>query len=168
LENDGSSWFVVPDWEHTRGLYYDLFSVETTTSTTHSALCKCFSKERVFVKIIDALLGITGASTESECKWASHCAEGYFIDDGKLWHLGGATPTHAVAHWECVNKLEATQLTREEHVKVHMHCDHIKMQLLDKIYSPLLDASITTAILKCEHCKNFGSMHLHSLLAPIT
>ena len=49
-----------------------------------------------------------------------------------------------------------------------MHCDHIKMQLLDKIYSPLLDASITTAILKCEHCKNFGSMHLHSLLAPIT
>jgi len=145
-----------------------LFSIEATTSTTHTTLRKRFSKERIFVEVVDALLGITGASTESERKRASHRAEGYFIEDGKLWRLGGTTPSRAVARRECVTKAEAVQLAREEHEKVHMHRDHIKMQLLDKIYSPLLDASIMTAILECGRCKNFGSMHLHSLLAPIT
>ena len=120
------------------------------------------------MEVVDALLGITGAFTESKHKRASHRAEGYFIEDGKLWRLGGTTPSRAVARRECVTKAEAVQLAREEHEKVHMHRDHIKMQLLDKIYSPLLDASIMTAILECGRCKNFGSMHLHSLLAPIT
>jgi hypothetical protein len=64
--------------------------------------------------------------------------------------------------------LEATQLAREEHAKVHMHRDHIRIQLLDRIYSPLLDASISTAILECGHCKNFGNTHVHALLTPIT
>jgi hypothetical protein len=113
-------------------------------------------------------LGITGASTESERKQAKHRSEGYFVEDGKLWRLGGATPTRAVAHRECVTKLEATQLAREEHAKVHMHRDHIRTQLLDKIYSPLLDTSITTTILKCGRCKNFRSMQVHALLTPIT
>jgi len=36
--DDGSSWSVTPDWETARGLEYDLFSVETTTSTLHSEL----------------------------------------------------------------------------------------------------------------------------------
>ena len=94
--------------------------------------------------------------------------EGYFIEDGKLWRLGGATPTRLVACQECVTKLEATQLAREEHAKLHMGQDLIRTQLLDKKYSPLLDASISTAILECRRCKNFGNMHLHALLALIT
>jgi hypothetical protein len=32
----------------------------------------------------------------------------------------------------------------------------------------MLDASITLAIQSCGRCKNFGSMHIHALLAPIT
>ena len=120
-ENDGSAWSVIPDREHTYGIHYDLFAVETTTSTLHSSLCECFAKEAVFLKVLDAILGIMGASTESKRKRAKHRSEGYFIEDGKLWRLGGATPTCVVSRRECVTKLEATQLAREEHAKVHMH-----------------------------------------------
>ncbi|KIJ14145.1 hypothetical protein PAXINDRAFT_156255 [Paxillus involutus ATCC 200175] len=38
---------------------------------------------------------------------------------------------------------------------------------MDRIYSPRLDRSITTAIRECGKCKNFGPTHLHSLLEPI-
>lgn len=169
-ENDGSSWSVLPDWEHIHSLHYDLFAVEanTITSTVHSTLREQFADERVFLEVIDALFGITEASTESEWKRAAHCSEGYFIEDGKLWKLGGATPTRAISRCECITKLEAIQLAREEHAKLHMRRDHIRMQLLDRIWSPLLDDSISKAILECGRCKNFGNMHLHALLAPIT
>jgi len=50
----------------------------------------------------------------------------------------------------------------------HWHCDAIKMALLDRYHSPKLDKLIIKAILDCAHCKNFGGMHLHSLLQPIT
>src|ERR1700676_3152675 len=161
-ESNGSSWSETPDREHAKGIYYDLFVVETVISTLHSSLREHFADEAVFLQVLHALLGITGASTEAERKRAKHHSEGYFVEDGKLWRLGGTTPTRAVARRECVTKAEAVQLAREEHEKVHMHRNHIKMQLLDKIYSPLLDASIMTAILECGRCKNFGSMHLHS------
>jgi hypothetical protein len=167
-KDDGSSWSVVPDREHAQGIHYDLFTVEAVTPTLHSSLCERFADEAVFLEVLHALLGITGASTEAERKRAKHHSDGYFVDEGKLWRLGGATPTRAVARRECVTKLEATQLAREEHAKLHMRRDHIRMQLLDKIYSPHLDASISTAILECGRCKNFGSMHVHALLAPIT
>src|SRR5882762_885168 len=167
IEGDGSSWSVIPDWEHMRGLQYDMFSVDVP-STMHSILHERFIKEPVFIEAVDALLGITGTSTERERSRAKHRAEGYFIEDGKLWRLGGATPTRTVSRRECVTKLEAIQLAREEHAKVHMGRDHIRTQLLDRIYSPLLDASISAAILECGRCKNFGSMHVHALLVLIT
>jgi hypothetical protein len=119
-EDDGSSWSVIPDREHAQGIHYDLFTVGTVTSTLHSSLRERFTDEAVFLEVLHALLGITGASTEAECKRAKHHSNGYFVDEGKLWRLGGATPTRAVARRECVMKLEATQLAREEHVKLHM------------------------------------------------
>jgi hypothetical protein len=169
-EGDGSSWSVTPDREHAKGIYYDLFAVGSIISTLHSSLCEHFADEAVFLQVLHALLGITGASTEAERKRAKHHSEGYFVEDGKFWRLGRATRTRAVARRECVTKLEAIQLAQEEHVKVHMHRDHIKTQLLDKIYNPLLDVSITNAILECGCCKNFGTTHTHThtLLMPIT
>jgi hypothetical protein len=49
----------------------------------------------------------------------------------------------------------------------HFHHDMIKVQLLDRICSPALDQSIVTAITECGRCKNFGALHIHSLLEPI-
>ena len=135
-ESDGSSWSVTPDREHTKGIYYDLFVVGTVISTLHSSLHERFTDEAVFLQVLHALLGITEASTEAECKRAKHHSEGYFMEDRKLWHLGGTTPTHAVAHRKCITKLEAIQLAWEEHAEVHMHRDHIKTQLLDKDIQP--------------------------------
>ena len=167
-EDDGSSWSVVPDWEEARGLHYDLFSVDEVVSTLHSDLRNRFKNERIFLEAIDALLGVTAATTERERKRAAHRAEGYFIEGGKLWRLGGHTPTRAVSRRECVTKAEATQLARKEHSKLHMHRDHIRTQLLDQICSPLLDSSIAQALMECARCKNFGETHVHALLAPLT
>lgn len=44
----------------------------------------------------------------------------------------------------------------------------IKLQLMDKICSPRLDKSITTALLDCGRCKAFGGAHMYSLFQPIT
>jgi hypothetical protein len=82
--------------------------------------------------------------------------------------LGGVTPTRTISHRECITKKEATQLAWEEHAKIHLHRDLIKIQLLDKIYSLLLDASISKAILECGRCKNFGPTYVHALLTPLT
>ena len=90
----------------------------------------------------------------------------------RLFHqrqkIGGYTPSQATACHKCVSKLEETELARVEHGKLHMHQDLLWNQLLDTIHTPLLDRSIMTAILECGQCKNFSTMHLHSLLAPIT
>ena len=77
-------------------------------------------------------------------------------------------PTRAVSCRECITKREATQLAQAEHAKIHLHRDLIKIQLLDKIHSLLLDASICKAITECGRCKNFRPIHVHALLAPMT
>ena len=61
------------------------------------------------------------------------------------------------------------QLAREEHESNgHWQRDSVKKSLLDRIWSPGLDASIVKGITTCGVCKNFGGTHLHSLLDPIT
>jgi hypothetical protein len=40
IEGNSSSWSVVPDWEYSHRLVYDLFSVNPTDTTTHSSLHK--------------------------------------------------------------------------------------------------------------------------------
>ena len=165
---DNSEWSVTPDWETARGLAYDLFTVAGAPTELHCQLRERFKNENIFIEVIDALLGIDDFSTVQDRKWAQHKAEGYLIEDGKLWRLGGVTPARAVSRRECVTKAEAIELARVEHEKTHMRRDLIKIQLLDRICSPLLDASIVKAITSCGRCKNFGSTHLHALLAPIT
>ena len=165
---DSSEWSVTPDWETARGLVYDLFTVAGAPTDLQRQLRERFKDENVFIEVIDALSSIDKPTTEQDRKRAQHKAEGYLIEDGKLWRLGGATPARAVSRRECVTKAEATELARVEHKKTHMRRDLIKIQLLDHIYSPLLDASIVKAITSCGRCKNFGGTFLHSLLMPIT
>ena len=70
---------------------------------------------------------------------------------------------------ECITRREAIQLAKLEHkTNGHWQCDSVKKSLLDHIWSPGLDASIIKGITSCSICKNFGGMHLHSLLEPIT
>jgi hypothetical protein len=105
-DGDGSSWSVEPDWENARGLEYDLFSVGLAHSDTHNDLHTRFADEHIFVEGVDALLRVDKHTPEVDQKGAKHKAEGYFIDEGKLWRLGGVTPTRAVPQRECVSKAE--------------------------------------------------------------
>ena len=98
-----------------------------------------------------------------------HRASEYMIEDGKLWHVGGGHSTRARSRVECVTRDEATQLAEQEHkTNKHWQCNSVKKSLLDHIWSPGLDASIVKGITNCGVCKNFGGMHLYSLLDPIT
>ena len=149
IENNGSSWSVMPDWEEAQGLQYSLFMIDTQLETLHSSLRSHFKEEHIFEEVIDAILGVNNSTSESNRKRATHCAEGYFVKDSELWKLGGYISLRATTRCECITKLEATQLARVEHKKLHLHRDLLQNQLFDKIYLPLLDASITMAILEC-------------------
>ena len=63
---DGSSWSVPPDWEAAHGLTYDLFTVSDATSDLHTSLRNRFQNERVFVEVIDALLGLPPDAPERD------------------------------------------------------------------------------------------------------
>jgi transposase InsO family protein len=102
-------------------------------------------------------------------KRARHRASEYMIEDGKLWRVAGGHSTRARSRVECVTREEATELARLEHKSNgHWQRDSVKKSLLDRIWSPGLDASIVKGIVNCGVCKNFGGTHLHSLLDPIT
>ena len=90
------------------------------------------------------------------------------IKDGKLWQVGNGRSPRAWPCVECVPHSEAVMCVAEVHSQLHFGRNHIKLQLLDTICSPQLDQSIISAIAECAQCKNFGGMHLHSLLEPIT
>lgn len=47
-------------------------------------------EERVFVEVIDALLELDHGWSLREKRRARHRAEGYLIEDGRLWKLGDA------------------------------------------------------------------------------
>lgn len=149
INNDGSAWSVTPNWEEARGLTYDLFTIDTSLTTLHSMLRECFKDERIFMEVINSILGITDTTSGADHKKAAHCTGGYFIKEGKLWKLGRYTPSKATACRKCIIKAEAMQMARVEHSKLHMHRDMLQNQLLDKIHLPLLDASISMAILEC-------------------
>ena len=86
-----------------------------------------------------------------------------------MWRLAGGHQNRARTKVECVTKEEAQILAGEEHAENgHWGRDAVKKSLMDRIWSPNLNASIITAITQYGPCKNFGGTHLHSLLEPIT
>ena len=68
VDGDGSSWSVAPDWEDARGLEYDLFTVTDVTSDTHHKLRDRFKDERIFIEIVDALLGLDDNTSDNDRK----------------------------------------------------------------------------------------------------
>jgi len=164
---DGSGWSVQPDWEAARGLTYDLFAVDEPTEQVPTTIQQRFHNERVFLEVIEAILNGQQGATEADRKRAAYKAEGYMLEGNRLWKLGGVTEIRGTARRECITREEAVVLASAEHERTHMGRDLIKMQLIDRIHSPGLDASILKAIRSCGRCKNFGATHLHALLQPI-
>jgi hypothetical protein len=127
-----------------------------------------FKDENIFRQVIEALLELDHGTSPRERRRAHHRVLDFYIEDGRLWKLGPKT-VRGRDRVECVTKAEAMELARTAHMQhSHFHCELIKIQLLNSIYSPALDQSIVRVITECGQCKNFGAKHLQSLLEPIT
>ena len=164
---DGSDWTISPDWEEAAGLTLNINQI--TVDPDIAELLERFLEELVFKGVIEAIHGIKSDLGLCERKRAQHQAANYMIEEGKLWYIGGGTPTRAITRRECITQKEAMELAQQEHeTGGHFHRNFIKIMLLDRIHSPKLDRSIMTAISDCAKCKNFGSMHLNALLQLIT
>ena len=166
---DGHEWTVSEDWEARTGMSNDIFIIQPSQpGSTYEALRRRFSKEEVFIEIVDSLLELDHGKDLKVQKRARHKAKGYMINEGRLWKIGDGS-VRAKARLECVTQEETVALAWEEHRNNgHFHRDNVKAILLNKITSPKMDQSITKAILDCGRCKGFGTTHLHSLLEPIT
>ena len=168
-EEDGSSWTVSEDWEANTGLTHDIFQLTDPSTPEIATLRERFKSEPIFAEVIDAILELDQGTNLRLRKRARHRASEYMIENGKLWRVAGGHNARARPKVECVTRDEAVQLARAEHESNgHWQRDAVKKSLLDSIWSPGLDASITKGITGCGVCKNFGGTHLHSLLDPIT
>jgi len=168
-DNDGSEWTVSEDWESSKGLTHDVFHTTNAEAPEMARLRERFQGERIFAEVIDAMLELDQGTSLRLRKRARHRASEYMIKEGKLWRVAGGHQARARPRVECVTRKEAVQLAKEEHLKNgHWQRDAIKKSLLERIWSPGLDASIVEGIMTCGTCKNFGGSHLHALLDPIT
>jgi hypothetical protein len=168
-EGDGSDWTVSEDWEANTGLTHDIFDLSTSETPEMAELCDHFKDEPIFAEVIDAILEMDQGTGLHQKKRARHRASEYAIKDGKLWRIAGGHSTRAKSKVECVTREDARQLAQHEHENNgHWQRDSVKKSLLDRIWSPGLDASIIKGITNCRVCKNFGGTYLHSLLDPIT
>ena len=168
-EKDGSEWTVSEDWETNTGLTYDIFYTTEATTQEIAELRERFKDEPIFSEVIDAILELDQGTSLRQKKRARHRASEYMIEDGKLWRVAGGHSTRAKSRLECVTRDEASLLAKQEHESNgHWQRDSVKKSLLDRIWSPRLDASIVNGITNCGTCKNFGGTYLHALLNPIT
>jgi hypothetical protein len=69
-----------------------------------------FAKEKIFLTIIDALAELDHGKSIREQKKAKHRAEGYMIENGKLWKIADAKSTRARPRVECITQSEAVTL----------------------------------------------------------
>jgi hypothetical protein len=160
---------VSEDWEANTGLTHDIFQLSNTVAPEIQGLRERFKNEPIFAKVINTILGIDQTTSLRVKRRARHRATEYMIKDGKLWQIGGGHNVRAKSKVECVTREEATHLGRQEHEsKGHWQRDSVKKSLLDRIWSPGLDASIVKGITDCGVCKNFEGTYLHALLDPIT
>ena len=168
-EGDGSEWTVSEDWESNIGLTHDIFRLSDAGTSEMANLRERFKEEPIFAEVIDAILEMDQSTSLRQKRRARHRASEYMIQDGKLWRVAGGHNTRAKSKVECVTRDEAVQLAKQEHESNgHWQRDSVKKSLIDRVWSPGLDASIIKGITNCGVCKNFGGTHLHSLLNPIT
>ncbi|KAG2100645.1 uncharacterized protein F5147DRAFT_555356, partial [Suillus discolor] len=100
-----------------------------------------FAKEPLFLDVVEALYDLDSSKSVKTKRRARHHAKQYFIENDKLWRVANDSKL------ECVTQEEAVELARAEHAnRGHWGRDLVKLQLMDHIYSPRLDHSVTTAI----------------------
>jgi hypothetical protein len=123
VHGDGSEWTVSPDWEVRSGIINNLFTVGVEGLTYlvmpvpegTMVLRERFKDELIYLQVIDALTEIDFGAGECKRKRARHRASQYFIEEGKLWRLGGGTGVRARPQRECITRAEAREKAMEVH-----------------------------------------------------
>ena len=92
-----------------------------------------------------------------------HRAEGFMVDNGKLWRIS-MRPQDRVARTECKPTSSGFDIAQ---ANGHFSVDSLKLHLRDKYFWPGLDTDCHQACIKCPQCKGFGPVKLNVLLQPI-
>lgn len=162
---DSSTWSVLPDWEASRGITHDILLVqeESPNTPTHPLEAE-FRSDIFFMPIIRHLLGKTAGAVISERRHAMHRAEGFNIENGRLWRVS-SKPSDRVAKTWCRPTKDGFQLALKAHKhNGHFQADLLKLKLRDRHFWPGLNVDCRQACIECSHCKNFGPPALNALL----
>lgn len=164
---DGSTWSVLPDWEASKGIENDIMQVLDSPGAPRHPLEVTFEGDVFFTPVIRHLLGKTAGDTIPERKQAIRRAEGFMIEDNKLWRVSSKSNEH-VARTECQPAKLGFQLALDMHrANGHFSADLVKLHLRDRYFWPGMDTDCKMACLECPQCKNFGPANMTSLLQPI-
>ncbi|QRW11706.1 Retrovirus-related Pol polyprotein from transposon [Ceratobasidium sp. AG-Ba] len=171
-DGPGRDFDVDPGWESRKELINDLYLLLPDPDT--AKLLKRFETDEYFSDILLHLLFADDSDNpdnkeaEKERKRRAHRAEGYFVQDGKLW-LAGAKNVRDGSEVECIPFDEGQQLALSVHeAGGHFGRDMTVLTLQQRYHWPRLRQHATEAVTTCARCKNFGPRLLSALMRPIT
>ncbi|KIK79932.1 hypothetical protein PAXRUDRAFT_102602, partial [Paxillus rubicundulus Ve08.2h10] len=141
VNGDGSEWSINEDWEASRGIANDLFTIAVDLSL--SKLHAHFTDEPLLLEIIEALHDLDSDKPDWIQRCVRHRALNYLVEDGRLFRITDGRSVRARARVECVSQKEAIELAKDEHSNNrHWGHDLVKIKLMDCIWSPKLDQLI--------------------------
>lgn len=164
-EGDGSQETVTPDWEDRARIENNIFAI--TTEKASQRVLNRFADDAYFADIAKFLADPDTLNADKRArKKAEHRAEGFMIEDERLWRIAGKGSKHG-RKVECIPVKEGIDKAREAHMEGHFGRDHTKLRLQRAYFWPKMDADVRDAITTCATCKNFGPRHVNALLQPI-
>jgi hypothetical protein len=164
---DGSMWSVLLDWEASKGIQNNVMAVLDSPHPTEHPLIIKFKGDIFFTPIVKHLLGKSTGDSIMERRKAMHRAEGFMLEDNKLWRVSSKTRDR-VPRTECIPTTLGFQLALDTHkANGHFSTDILKLHLRDHYFWPGLDTDCRQACIECSHCKGFGPAKLNALLQPI-
>ncbi|QRV93041.1 Retrovirus-related Pol polyprotein from transposon [Ceratobasidium sp. AG-Ba] len=171
-EGPGRATDVDPGWESKKDLINDLYHLMPDSGA--GDLLKRFQDDEYFSDILLHLLFGDSAENpdskeaERERKRRAHRAEGYFVEDGKLW-LSAGKHARDGSEVECIPINEGQTLALSVHeAGGHFGRDMTVLTLQRRYHWPRLRHHATLAVTTCARCKNFGARLLSALMRPIT
>ncbi|QRW13699.1 Retrovirus-related Pol polyprotein from transposon opus [Ceratobasidium sp. AG-Ba] len=163
---------VDPGWEANKGMVNDLYYLLNDDET--AALLHRFADDSFYADILRSLLfdapsnSSADESEERARKRRAHRAEGYQVENGKLWLVAGKN-TRRRDRVECIPSSEAKDLALSVHsAGGHFGRDMTVLALQQRYFWPTLRRDATEAVVSCPRCKNFGPRLRTAQLQPIT
>ncbi|CEL53469.1 Retrovirus-related Pol polyprotein from transposon opus OS=Drosophila melanogaster GN=pol PE=4 SV=1 [Rhizoctonia solani AG-1 IB] len=146
---------VDPGWESIHDLVNDLYLLTSDTDTKE--LLNRYGDDDYFRDIVLHLLYEAGAEPKNEeeardWKQRAHRAEGYLVENGKLWLIGGK---HSRGHnpVECIPASEGLELAHAVHsAGGHFGRDLTILALQQEYHWPRMRRDTTEAVTSCPKC----------------